>query len=76
MENRYPGNCNTCGVRVRKQTGTAVKSASGRWIVLCSTHSGGDEPARIATFNIGGRDYYRNSRGRCEDAPCCGCCTI
>ena len=20
--------------------------------------------------------YYRNSRGRCEDAPCCGCCTI
>jgi hypothetical protein len=25
---------------------------------------------------IGGRDYYRNKRGRCEDAPCCGCCTI
>jgi hypothetical protein len=25
---------------------------------------------------IGGRNYYRNTRGRCEDAPCCGCCTI
>jgi hypothetical protein len=27
-------------------------------------------------YVIGGRDYYRNKRGRCEDAPCCGCCTI
>jgi hypothetical protein len=25
---------------------------------------------------IGGRAYYRNKRGTCEDAPCCGCCTI
>ena len=23
-----------------------------------------------------GRQYYRNKQGRCEDAPCCGCCTI
>jgi hypothetical protein len=21
-----------------------------------------------------GREFYRNRRGRCEDAPCCGCC--
>jgi hypothetical protein len=28
-------------------------------------------------FNFGnGREYYRNKAGRCEDAPCCGCCTI
>jgi hypothetical protein len=20
--------------------------------------------------------FYRNARGRCIDAPCCGCCTI
>jgi hypothetical protein len=26
-------------------------------------------------FNIGGREYYRNKRGLCIDAPCCGCCT-
>ena len=25
-------------------------------------------------WNTGGREYYRNNRGRCEDAPCCGCC--
>lgn len=23
-----------------------------------------------------GREYYRNKVGRCEDAPCCGCCNI
>jgi len=23
-----------------------------------------------------GHTFYRNKRGRCEDAPCCGCCTI
>lgn len=28
-------------------------------------------------FQFGdGREYYRNKQGRCEDAPCCGCCTI
>lgn len=24
----------------------------------------------------GPNTFYRNPRGRCEDAPCCGCCTI
>lgn len=23
----------------------------------------------------GGGESYRNARGRCEDAPCCGCCS-
>jgi hypothetical protein len=27
-------------------------------------------------YVIGGQSFYRNKRGRCEDAPCCGCCTI
>ena len=25
-------------------------------------------------FQIGGREYYQNKKGRCIDAPCCGCC--
>jgi hypothetical protein len=25
-------------------------------------------------WNVSGKEYYRNKRGRCEDAPCCGCC--
>jgi hypothetical protein len=27
-------------------------------------------------FTTSGGTFYRNKRGRCEDAPCCGCCTI
>jgi hypothetical protein len=27
-------------------------------------------------WSTGGREYYRNKAGRCEDAPCCGCCNI
>lgn len=27
-------------------------------------------------WNSGGREYYRNRAGRCEDAPCCGCCNV
>jgi hypothetical protein len=23
----------------------------------------------------GGAEIYRNKAGRCEDAPCCGCCS-
>ena len=25
-------------------------------------------------WRANGREYYRNKAGRCEDAPCCGCC--
>jgi hypothetical protein len=27
-------------------------------------------------WSSGGRELYRNKRGRCEDAPCCGCCNV
>ena len=32
-------------------------------------------PAWVShVWTSGGREYYRNKAGRCEDAPCCGCC--
>jgi hypothetical protein len=27
-------------------------------------------------YRVSGREYYRNKAGRCEDAPCCGCCNF
>ena len=27
-------------------------------------------------WSTGGREYFQNKRGRCIDAPCCGCCNI
>lgn len=42
------------------------------------TEEPGDPSGRYVShiFNISGKEYYRNKKGRCEDAPCCGCCTI
>lgn len=31
---------------------------------------------RSDIYRTGGREYYRNKSGRCEDAPCCGCCNF
>lgn len=45
----------------------------------------GPAPARVAprasryrstyTRFSSGAEVYTNTRGRCEDAPCCGCCS-
>lgn len=32
-------------------------------------------PYAGVTRFAGGATVYRNPRGRCEDAPCCGCCS-
>ena len=29
----------------------------------------------VYTRFAGGGEIYRNRKGRCEDAPCCGCCS-
>lgn len=44
---------------------------SGRWVdtPVAPTH-------RVITTRFSsGAVVTRNARGRCEDAPCCGCCT-
>jgi hypothetical protein len=33
-------------------------------------------PRVISIYSpVSGNSWTQNSRGRCEDAPCCGCCT-
>ena len=29
---------------------------------------------RSDIYRVNGREYFQNRAGRCEDAPCCGCC--
>jgi hypothetical protein len=41
--------------------------------VLVTANRGADHSD---LFVIGDSEFIRNARGRCEDAPCCGCCTI
>lgn len=44
--------------------------AAGRYLTRSMARSVSD------VYRTGGREYYRNKRGRCEDAPCCGCCNF
>lgn len=72
--NRYPATCAACGVTVPANGGTL--SRRGRaWMVTHLSCAGGD-PAVIAITLNSGVTVTRNSRGTCEDAPCCGCCTF
>jgi hypothetical protein len=39
-----------------------------------SQRIGAPAPSIVTTWFNSGASTYRNARGRCEDAPCCGCC--
>lgn len=32
--------------------------------------------SRVTVVRTSGGTFTQNARGRCEDAPCCGCCNI
>ena len=70
--NRYAAPCSACGAMVAPKAGNLTKSGR-RWVV---THLSCASGAGVDVYNIGGNEYTRNKAGRCEDAPCCGCCTI
>ena len=70
MSNRYPGTCDKCGTRVRAYKGVLIAPTEpgSPWIVRHESCADGSETsARPARSD-------RRYRGRCEDAPCCGCC--
>lgn len=68
---KYPAQCNDCGAELA--VGTEAKwYGKGRiYGLTCHTKNG-----RISWVSVGanGKEYYQNYKGRCEDAPCCGCC--
>ena len=66
---RYPGTCARTGRAIRP--GDVITFNGNRKAVLVEQqHNVSD------TVQFGDRVFYRNRNGRCEDAPCCGCCTI
>lgn len=76
---------------VPARAGTLSRGAGGRWQVHCPDCNAGageaSESAEALAWSRGNAVSYgvvtssgwrgiRNRRGRCEDAPCCGCCTF
>ena len=76
--NRYRGDCEECKAFVPAKGGTLYRLAGGRHVVyhLACKKLGEGAEARVMTVRTSGGTFIRNSAGRCEDAPCCGCCTI
>ena len=67
---RYPGTCARTGRAIKP--GDVITFTSARKPVLVQ-----QQHDRVSdTVQFGDRTFYRNRAGRCEDAPCCGCCTI
>lgn len=89
MQARYSGKCARTGRPIVPGDTIDYDRRSKRaTLIAASTTEPGDnteETGFIApdtgryvshTFRTSGGTFYRNKRGRCEDAPCCGCCTI
>ena len=67
---RYSGTCAHTGLPIRPGDLIVMR---GRRVVLVSPM----QPAGVSdVIRTSGGTFYRNRRGRCEDAPCCGCCTV
>lgn len=75
--NRYAGSCIECGGHVRAKAGTIKRDELGIWRpVHLACNKAGAAAVSVIYFPGSGKEITRNSRGICEDAPCCGCCTF
>jgi hypothetical protein len=72
--NRRPQACHFCQNVVPANGGRMWKYGRTWYVAHLDCESKG-EPRVIATTFSSGETVYVNSGGRCEDAPCCGCCS-
>ena len=71
---RFPGTCARTGRAIRP--GDVITFTAARKAVLVQQQRVSDTSYTSDVISFGDRTFYRNRAGRCEDAPCCGCCTI
>jgi hypothetical protein len=85
MTARFPGTCIRTGLEVRpgdriifhgKGRVELLRNAELERARASETGRGRTRPVSDTFTFSSGHTAYRNARGRCEDAPCCGCCTI
>ena len=85
MNARYAGFDSRTGASIRPGDQIQYDTSTRRaWLAEPGDMADmGDEQQAARRYNptwvshvwtSGGREYYRNKQGRCEDAPCCGCC--
>ena len=69
---RFAGECRGCDTMIEPGD-LIVNLGRGRnYHVNCRTRGNPSYEVRLSSGFVG----YVNRNGRCEDAPCCGCCTM
>lgn len=69
---KFPGYCKKTGARIL--AGDLIEWSKAGSVLLKRAAAGVNSITLIG--EQGPKTFYRNARGRCIDAPCCGCCTI
>lgn len=69
---KFPGYCKKTGARIL--AGDLIEWSKAGAVLLKRAAAGVNAITLIGEH--GPKTFYRNARGRCIDAPCCGCCTI
>lgn len=79
---RFSSQCPVCGQRIGKGSRVEWERGSMARHVECCGQTGGERQASQSkrygstyTRFSSGAEVFTNKRGRCEDAPCCGCCS-
>jgi len=78
MTNKYPGRCSYCGGHVARNAGKCWKPKGARRFSVAHLACSDSESPQVTEVYLPstGTTLYQNKAGRCEDAPCCGCCTF
>lgn len=72
MTAKFPGACRGCSNPVIPGDIIIFGGRGRTFHVDCK----GKKKITTIYFPSTGNTVYRNARGTCEDAPCCGCCTF
>lgn len=72
--NQFPGTCRLCGCRVPARGGVVIETPDCFALLhLACEREGSAQVEQV--FSVASDTHVRrNVNGRCEDAPCCGCC--
>lgn len=74
MLNKYPATCHYCKATI-PASGGQIWRWKGRWYGAHLECKATRSP-RVHSYTFSsGETATQNVNGRCEDAPCCGCCT-
>ena len=80
MTSKYSGTCRQCGDSFPAGASINYDKTGGRGRkaehVDCDTAASYPQDRPIIEITTASGTFYQRSGGRCEDAPCCGCCTF